>query len=61
MAICIDCDKPAHPGMERCADCHDLACELWAEREYEDGETFRGGEAAAFERDEQARIQRELK
>ena len=26
-----------------------------------DGECFRGGEAAAFERDEQARIQRELK
>jgi hypothetical protein len=26
-----------------------------------DGECFRGGEAAAFERDQQARIQRELK
>lgn len=26
-----------------------------------DGEAFRGGEATAFQRDEQARIQRELK
>lgn len=42
-----------------CADC-------WTVRDNEeppepDGEAFRGGEAAAFNRDEMARIQRELK
>lgn len=47
-----DCDP-------RCVCDH---CIAHREREAEDdGEVFRGGEAAAYERDQMARIQRELK
>ena len=61
--------------MEECVTCekqirHDLVDHpFWGFRQtcpdYEppepDGEAFRGGEAAAFERETQARIQRDLK
>jgi hypothetical protein len=53
---------------EREADERDHQAELANDREWlcgeppePDGECFRGGEAAAFEAEQQARIQRELK
>lgn len=70
---CPDCDRPVFPahvcetcfkeephrGHDRCLEC------LVAAGDYEppepDGECFRGGEAAAYQAEEMARVQRELK
>lgn len=43
--------------------CECVACRDWRENREpdEDGEAFRGGEAAAYERERQAEIQRTLK
>lgn len=58
--LCEDCNECPITGLDaRCDDCRQNA----AERAYESdqGECFRGGEAAAYEAEEMARIQRELK
>ena len=61
-APCMECEeRAAVQGEEYCPDCRDNLAEAAWERQQEDGERFRGGEAAAFEAEQQARIQRELK
>lgn len=60
--LCEACEqRPAEPGETMCGQCNERAAEAAYERYVNDGETFRGGEAAAFEAEEQERIQRELK
>ena len=60
--LCPVCGEHEDECTEDC-DCPD--CQNAAERAYrarvEDGEAFRGGEAAAYERERQAHIQRTLK
>jgi hypothetical protein len=60
--LCERCEERFRLANEDyCQDCLDNLAEAAYERRMDDGETFRGGEAAAFEAEEQARIQRELK
>ena len=56
-------DPCAEEGMTRFCkdDCHECFLRANYEPPEPDGEAFRGGEAAAFEAETQARIQRELK
>lgn len=59
--LCEDCEeRPPVIGEDLCPDCRDNRAEAAYERS-QDGECFRGGEAAAYEAEQQARIQRELK
>jgi hypothetical protein len=58
---CDDCGMLPAITDGLCTECYDRAAEAAWERQQEDGETFRGGEAAAYEAEQQARIQRELK
>ena len=59
---CEDCEcRPAVPGEDLCQDCLDTRAERAWERRMADGETFRGGEAEAYESEQQAWIQRNLK
>lgn len=59
---CEDCgERAAVTGEDYCPDCRDNRAEAAWERRCEDGECFRGGEAAAYEAEQQAWIQRNLK
>jgi hypothetical protein len=64
---CFECGDPIdgeiidHQCEPHCQGCYDLICERAWEHAQEDGEAFRGGEAAAFEAEQQAWIQRNLK
>lgn len=67
MSLCEGCGRrPAVPSDSEwpcdwlCADCNEQRAERAYERSQE-GECFRGGEAAAFEAEQMAKIQRELK
>lgn len=56
--LCWRCEeRPVDEEGEACDECAERA----SIRSIEDGECFCGGEAAAFETESQARIQRELK
>lgn len=59
--VCDDCgERTAAIGSDYCPDCRDNRTErAWERRS--NGECFRGGEAAAYLAEQQARIQRELK
>ena len=64
--LCEQCEKhyvlaENEYGEYICQDCSDAAAEAAWERRMEDGETFRGGEAAAYNAEQQAWIQRNLK
>jgi hypothetical protein len=63
--LCERCEEqPAVPdewGRQYCQDCLDALAEQAWERRMEDGEQFRGGEAAAYNAEQQAWIQRNLK
>ena len=59
--ICETCEKrEAIPGEIECDDCLSNRAEAYWERRQE-GECFRGGEAASYEAEQQAWIQRNLK
>lgn len=59
--LCEDCEmRLPIAGEEYCPDCRDNRAEAAYERS-QGGECFRGGEAVAYEAEQQARIQRELK
>ena len=61
-ALCEECEERLRmPGEDYCRDCYDKLAEAAWDRMMEDGETFRGGEAAAYDAEQQARIQRESK
>lgn len=51
---------PAH-RLNWCEECYEAEAERQWESRIEDGETFRGGEAAAYEAEQQDWIQRNLK
>jgi hypothetical protein len=65
------CGDSVHPGLIVCFACaeelesrgqpHDTLRDTNYEPPDDDGECFRGGESAAYEASEMARIQRELK
>ena len=64
----FESDPCEHPTVRGgyCEDCgelmdEDAAAEAAWDRMMEDGETFRGSEAAAYNAEQQAKIQRELK
>jgi hypothetical protein len=58
--LCEDCEtRPPVAGEDLCPDCRDNRAEAAYERSQ--GECFRGGEAAAYDAEQQAKIQRELK
>jgi tRNA(Ile2) C34 agmatinyltransferase TiaS len=60
--LCEHCEERLRmPGEDYCRKCYDRLAEAADDRRNEDGEQFRGGEAAAFQAEEQARIQREFK
>lgn len=60
--VCLHCEKrQREPGSDYCGDCENELSEAAYERRMEDGECFRGGEAAAYEAEQQAWIQRNLK
>ena len=60
--LCEACgERPAIEGERYCSECRDGMAEAYWERIHEDGECFRGSEAAAYEADQQAFIQRNLK
>lgn len=60
--LCEHCEERLRlPSEDYCQECLDALAEAADDRANEDGEQFRGGEAAAYLADEQARIQRELK
>lgn len=59
--VCMHCEKrQREPGSDYCGDCENNLAEAAYERQQE-GECYRGGEAASALAEEQARIQRELK
>jgi uncharacterized Zn finger protein (UPF0148 family) len=57
---CSDFDR-GRDGVIYCVDCDHVIDDSNYEPPEPDGEAFRGGEAAAYSAEEQARIQRELK
>ena len=67
--LCENCDeRPAvviHGYWESedryCQSCYDALAEAAYDRQQEDGEQFRGGEAASYAAEQQAEIQRKLK
>lgn len=60
--MCEECGERAAVASEPyCPDCRDNLAEAAWERRMEDGETFRGKEAEAYEAEQQAWIQRNLK
>jgi hypothetical protein len=59
--LCEDCNERPITGLDALCDvCRNLANERAYQRDMEEP-MFRGGEAAAFEAEQMARIQRELK
>ncbi len=60
--LCERCEQKLRlPSEDYCQECYDLLAEQAWERRMENGECFRGGEAAAFEAEQLAKIQREFK
>ena len=60
--LCERCEeREKSEGVDYCEECLDYLAEQAWERSMEDGETFRGGEAAAYNAEQQAWIQRNLK
>ena len=49
------------PEDRYCQSCYDALAEAAYDRQQEDGEQFRGGEKAAYDAEQQAWIQRNLK
>ncbi len=58
-SLCERCEKrPAVKGEEYCQDCLDNMAEAAWDRQMDDGETFRGGEAEDFYREQQEKARR---
>jgi hypothetical protein len=57
--LCERCEEQLRQaGSDYCRECEDILAEQADDRRNGDGETFRGGEAAAYEREQMEKARR---